>query len=137
MRSFTAIATPSSFAIPRAYGPQPKFKASPGHDPEQMDDSRLAGTVRFAAFLVSAVFLIGYGAPLLSDGFVELYFECLSGQPGQSCSSSATWALLAPLLSGVLLVVLSIVFFALAYRARLPGTSNPPPSSESSGSGPR
>jgi hypothetical protein len=97
-----------------------------------MEESRLSGTVRFAAYLVSGALLIGYGAPLLSEGFAELYLECLSSQTGQNCSSSATWALLAPLLSGVVLVVLSIAFFVLAYRARLTGAISPPPSSNSS-----
>ncbi len=92
-----------------------------------MQDSQLDRSIRFGAFLIGAVLFLTFGVEFLVSGVIELVVECGSANYGQSCSGNQLWEILAPVISGVIVVALAIVFFILAYRTRGSGALHPPP----------
>ena len=91
-----------------------------------MDDAQLDRSIRFAAYLIGAVLFLTFGAESVVSGVIEWIVECTSSSFGQSCAGIQIWQVLAPAIGGAVLVVLAIVFFALAYTARRPAISLPP-----------
>jgi heme/copper-type cytochrome/quinol oxidase subunit 2 len=93
-----------------------------------MDDTQLDRSIRFAAFLIGAVLFLVFGVEFLVSGVISLVVECTSTNYGQPCSGNSIWQILAPVISGAIVVVLAIVFFVLAYRTRrIPTAYSPPP----------
>jgi hypothetical protein len=96
-----------------------------------MDEAQWDRSIRFAAFLIGAVLLLIFGAEFLVSGVVDWVVTCVANSfPGQ-CMGPEIWETLSGALAGAILVVLAILFFVLAYRARRPTfvapTPPPPP----------
>jgi uncharacterized membrane protein len=90
-----------------------------------MDDLHLERTVRFAAFLISGALLLGYAVPSLTDGVVEWSLTC-TGSGGPSCNTNQVWFIVAPIISGAILLVISGVLFFFAFRTVRGGSGSPP-----------
>ncbi|MGP8075232.1 MAG: hypothetical protein ACLP8Y_00600 [Thermoplasmata archaeon] len=91
-----------------------------------MDDTQFDRSIRFAAFLIGGVLFLTFGVEYLVSGVIDLAVECTS--PGfNACSGNQVWQVLAPVISGVIVVILAIVFFVLAFRTRRPSTPYLPP----------
>jgi len=83
-----------------------------------MDNPPLNRSVEFAAFLIGAVLFMVFGVEFLVSGLVDWVVECVSSSFPQQCSGNQVWQILAPVISGAILVFLAILFLILAYRAR-------------------
>jgi len=92
-----------------------------------MDDAQLDRSVRFAAFLIGGVLFLVFGVQYLVSGVIDWAIECTSLNSGGSCSGNEVWQILSPVFGGVIIVVLAIVFFILAYRSRRSGPAYLPP----------
>jgi len=85
-----------------------------------MGDDRIDQSIRFAAFLVGGVIFLTFGIQALVEGVTELIVQCTNSAFGGQCSGSQLWEGLAPVVAGVVLAVLAILFFVFAYNARHP-----------------
>lgn len=121
-------------------GPQfePRSVALPDGDRRGvgMDDRQLSSSVRFAAYLVSATLLFCYGLSAVTGGVIDWAAECGPNGFLQGCGSVRAWEVLAPAISGGVLLAGAIILGLLAYRARSsrvrvpvgpPSTSNDSP----------
>jgi uncharacterized membrane protein HdeD (DUF308 family) len=97
-----------------------------------MSDDRTDRSIRFAAFVVGGAIFLTFGIQALVEGVISLIEECTNSQFGGQCSGSQLWESLAPVIAGVVLAVLAILFFVFAYNARHPvpvkiPSTHPPP----------
>jgi hypothetical protein len=92
-----------------------------------MDDTQLDRSIRFAAFLIGGVLFLTFGVEYFVSGIIDLSIECFSTSFGQPCTGSYVWQIAAPVIGGIIVVVLGIVFFVMAYRTRRPRTPDLPP----------
>jgi hypothetical protein len=86
----------------------------------KMGDERIDQSIRFAAFLVAGAIFLTFGIQALVEGIISLIAECTNPGFAGQCSGSQLWESLSPIVAGVVLAVLAILFFVFAYHARHP-----------------
>lgn len=94
----------------------------------RMDNAQFDQSIRFAAFLIGGVLFLIFGVEFLLSGVTDWITECVSPTFAGQCSGNQIWQVLSPVIVGIVLVALAILFFVLAYRARRPSSMSVPPS---------
>jgi len=103
-----------------------------------MDDLVFDRSIRFAAYLIGGVLALIFGVEFTVSGIIDWAVQCVNNS-FSTCQGNQIWSVLAPTISGAVILVLAIVLLLLAYGLRRPVKipMPPPTASGAETSGPR